>query len=63
MLVVVVLLYVTVALYPLSFNAVSCNGFTFSYSSSLQDRSDDLLFNILEITLMIVGGWLDFALI
>ena len=55
---VVVLVYVIVVLYPLSFNAVSYNGFAFPYSSSLQDKSDNLLFIILRRSLRIVGGWL-----
>ena len=59
----VVWVYVNDVLYPLSVNAVSYNGFAFSYSSSLQDKSGNLLFIILGISLTIVGGWSDFELI
>ena len=60
---VVVLVYVIVVLYPLSCNTVSHNGFGFPYSSSLQDKSDNLLFIILGRSLRIVDGWSNFALI
>ena len=50
------LVYLIFVSYPLSFNAVSYNGFAFSCSSSLQDKSGNLLF---LIDLVLVS--LDFA--
>lgn len=60
---VVILVYAIVVLIPLSFNIVSYHGFNFSYNFLLQDKPDKLVFIVFGISLMIVGRWLDFALI
>ena len=49
-----VLIHVIAVLYHFSFNVVSYNSLAFSYSTSLQDKSDSLLFIILGRSLGIV---------